>query len=329
MLIICSFLLYLCSADPSTKITMISNFTKAFEYSRRGNHSLAVLQHYMNSINDDVESTMALGYRHLYGINVPKDCSLSIQYYRKSSEVIVKQFDMGYQPPISKVYLSSERGGLYGEGASVTSNSDEMSSINQEDIIQFYQYSAERRDAAAQLVLGQFYYQGTPKTPKNYEKSYRYFLACATQNEKPHSAHAAFNLAQMYLLGQGVEQNNKTAATWVRRAVNDGSHSAVWLLGEMYERGVFSEPNKEKAFEHYKKAAENGVAEAMVKLGKIYLGQQRPDFLGALRYFSEASSRGHIVAIFNLGKMYQRGFGVPKSCNAAVHVLMECLTLVF
>ena len=69
-----------------------ASFEQACNYSfginQPVNHSMAILHH---SINDNVDSDMAMGYRHLYGISVTRSCESALKYYAKAAHALKKE----------------------------------------------------------------------------------------------------------------------------------------------------------------------------------------------------------------------------------------------
>jgi TPR repeat protein len=47
---------------------------------------------------------------------------------------------------------------------------------------------------------------------------------------------------------------------------------------------------------------------------------RKKDNAAAMEYFKEAAKTGHILALYNLGRMHELGLSVPSSCNIALLV---------
>ena len=88
---------------------------------------------------------------------------------------------------------------------------------------------------------------------------------------------AQYNLAILYFMGQGVEENVDLAFKWTQAAAKQGHSAAQYNLGSLYYRG-------------------DGTTE---------------DLDEAINWYSEAAKGGHPEAAFSLAKMYQEGEGVP------------------
>ena len=79
-----------------------------------------------------------------------------------------------------------------------------------------------------------------------------------------------FNLGLMYTNGDGVTQNYRKAAKWVRRAAKQGNAEAQYSLGLMYNHGEGVPQDYQKALKWYRLAAERGHAPAQNNLGVMY-----------------------------------------------------------
>lgn len=81
---------------------------------------------------------------------------------------------------------------------------------------------------------------------------------------------AARELAEAYVKGNGVPQNDEFAAKWYRKAADEGDATSQNRLGVMYSFGQGVEKNKEEAVRLYHRAAKQGYAGAMFNLGAAY-----------------------------------------------------------
>jgi TPR repeat protein len=126
--------------------------------------------------------------------------------------------------------------------------------------------AAEKGDAKAQNDLGNWYSWGTYwGVQNNYQKSVNWYRKAAEQG----LAEAQYNLAGMYLEGQGVLKNNQEAIKWYRKAAEQGFIGAQFAVGAMYEDGQGVQQNYEEAAKWYRKVAEHKNTDAM-NYGEIY-----------------------------------------------------------
>lgn len=102
---------------------------------------------------------------------------------------------------------------------------------------------------------------------------------------------------------------------WLRKAADQGSTEAQFLLGGSYAEGIGVPKDSAAAVSWYRKAAEQGSAEAGYVLGDMYYNGTKgatKDFAAALSWFRKAAEQGNAQAKTNLGYMYTNGEGVPK-----------------
>lgn len=102
-----------------------------------------------------------------------------------------------------------------------------------------------------------------------------------------------------------------------------GNPAAQFRLGELYYHGKGIQEDEKLAVFWWKKAAAHGHAEAMFQLANAYLfGNQAakfvpdPDREAAIWYF-QAASAGHLEAQYSLGLLFLAGKGVVESRREA------------
>ena len=138
-------------------------------------------------------------------------------------------------------------------------------------------------------------YSGNSESFKNYadqKEASRWWLKWADLG----SVQAMAVVASLYYVGNGLEQDNKKALSWARKAVAhpnpDNLNGVAWaeaLLGMFYWNGVAEEQSDEQAYYWFKRACEHGT---------------EGEFLGMAQYF--------------LGKAYYNGEGVQQDYSQAV-----------
>ncbi len=209
--------------------------------------AMAVLYEYFSSLGgpevtvsvdgDDADLTdttgiparMAMGYRHLMGYNVPKSCEAAVAYYQPVAEHVVHELETdGVGTIIEKARLTDEHARTGGSSLGGHGAADD-----DEDVIQYYQQSADNGDVGAQLALGQLSLYGARGVEQNPERAARYFRAAAAQG----NTEAMSALGQMHVQGLGVEQENDTALEYFKRAAEKGNSNAQNGLGFMYLHG--------------------------------------------------------------------------------------------
>ncbi len=106
-------------------------------------------------------------------------------------------------------------------------------------------------------------------------------------------ANAQYNLALMYISGQGTPQDYAEAFKWNQLAAEQGKADAQYNLGNMYRQGRGVPQNYAEAVKWYRLAAEQGYAYALNNLGNMYDEGQGvlQDYVEAHKWYNLAASR--------------------------------------
>lgn len=251
---------------------------------------------------------MALGYRYWAGIGVASSCESALTYYRKVANHVAKEVSLSGGAAVQRIRLYDE-----------LENTGSVSGIIENDLIQYYQFLAEKGDVQAQVGLGQLHYQGGRGVEQDHRRALDYFLQAADTG----SANAMAFLGKMHLEGGNVvEQNNETAFKYFKKAADLGNPVGQSGLGLMYLYGKGVAKDYDKAFKYFAQAAEQGWVDGQLQLGNMYfsgLGVRR-DYKMAVKYFNLASQSGHVLAFFNLAQMHASGMGLLRSCHTATEL---------
>uniref|UniRef100_A0A8D3A5H6 Fibronectin type-II domain-containing protein n=1 Tax=Scophthalmus maximus TaxID=52904 RepID=A0A8D3A5H6_SCOMX len=198
-------------------------------------------------------------------------------------------------------------------------NPGSTSGMLEEDLIQYYQFLAEKGDVQAQVGLGQLHLHGGRGVEQNHQRAYDYFNQAANAG----NTHAMAFLGKMYSEGsEFLPQNNETALQYFKKASDLGNPVGQSGLGMAYLYGRGVPVNYELALKYFQKAAEQGWVDGQLQLGTMYyngIGVKR-DYKQALKFFNLASQAGHILAFYNLAQMHATGTGVMRSCHTAVEL---------
>ncbi|EDO40221.1 predicted protein [Nematostella vectensis] len=267
----------------------------------------ALVYYTFAALGGDVKAQMSLGYRYWAGVGVQVACETALTYYRKVSNKVAEDVSLSGGPAVHRVRLLDEddQGG--------------NNAVLDEDLIQYYQFLADKGDVQAQVGLGQLYFQGGRGVELDHQRANRYFQQAA---EAGNSNAMAF-LGKMYSEGsEVVKQDNKTAFKWFKKAADMGNPIGQSGLGLMYMFGKGVDKNYEKAFQYFKMAAEQGWVDGHLQIGTMYyhgLGVRR-DYKMAIKFFNLASQSGHVLAFYNLAVMHASGTGIMRSCNTATEL---------
>lgn len=128
-----------------------------------------------------------------------------------------------------------------------------------------------------------------------------------------------------YEKGWGVEQDEKEALSWFRKAAAQENGPAYNSLGNYYRMGTVVTADDKLAFEWYQKGAQAKDAQAMLNLGNCYfygMGVEK-DEKSAVKWWKEAADAGNIYAISQMGDCYYYGIGTDKDLTKAVEYLTQ------
>jgi TPR repeat protein len=128
------------------------------------------------------------------------------------------------------------------------------------------------------------------------------------------NAKAEFNLGQMYINGDGVQQDVPQAVKWYRLSADHGYSEAQYTLGALHFRRYAALPSDLEAIDWYRRAADQGHLRSQLNLGDLYFkGEVVPqDISMALGWYRLAASQGNGDAQHQLGVIYANGVGVDK-----------------
>ncbi|KAI9275795.1 hypothetical protein BDA99DRAFT_496467 [Phascolomyces articulosus] len=302
----------------------------------------ALLYHTFAAHGGDTAAEMTLGYRHLLGIGTEQKCEDAIYYYQRVAEKAINYYlagpPGGYAPPLPKIRLSDEVGGVYGYGASVMTDkryrpnsATSERTVSIEEVLQYWRYLAQTKgDFEAQLMLGQIYYQGTRSIPQDFKEAYYFFeqvidklpsgkITEAFLNNKRGRAigQAAGYLGKMYRRGEGVEVDPERAYKWFYLGSELNDSNSQNGLGMMHLEGLVVPKSRDKAIEYFKSAVNQDNPDAQVNLAIEYVNQENT-LPNAIRLFALAAEAKHPLAQWYLAQLYQAGIGLNPSCQVAV-----------
>ncbi|KAF9517964.1 hypothetical protein BS47DRAFT_1359232 [Hydnum rufescens UP504] len=250
--------------------------------------------------------------------------------------------------PRTLTHISDLDGGVYGPGASVASTGlnayravikaakSRGTGETWDDLLEFYQFHADREEVEYAFRLGKIYYQGSIYSPPggiasgaegvgalphDFMRAKFYFLKIARHvwppqplNSPKRNIHltrkegvdentmitasaAAAYLGRMYLRGEGVKQDAKIAKIWFERGSEFNDKECHNGLGIIWRDGLVDNKVDEKtANEYFLAAASQDLAEAQVNLGKYHYN--RGEYPFAIKYFEAAIRHGSPFEVF-------------------------------
>ncbi|PNS17309.1 Protein sel-1 1 [Sphaceloma murrayae] len=301
----------------------------------------ALLWHTFAAEQGDTRSQMTVAYRHHAGIGTPRNCDMAVKYYRQAAAKAVAYYKSG--PPgghvlVRNAYrLADEEGGVYGEGASVSSagvnakqggpTSDAYADIA--DVLEYLDFQARKGDLRASFNLAKLYYDGArgmeldlPRAKEEFMRIARMYwlpsgktVSEATAIVEKLAPRAAGYLGRMFLRGEGTKQSYEIAQIWLKRGVEYGDALSQYSLGVMYMQGLGVPRDAIRAASYLGAAADSDMAVAQTDLGVLFLDQG--DIVTARSYFELAVRSGHVEAYYYLAELANQGLGRDRSCNVA------------
>ncbi|XP_043226067.1 protein sel-1 homolog 1-like isoform X2 [Amphibalanus amphitrite] len=296
------------SARGNPEAQMAMGFMYALGLGVSSSQAKALLHYTFAALGGSSWGQMALAYRQFYGINTASSCEAALTHYRKVCGSVADQVSLSGGSTVSRVRL-------YDEAESTGSSSSTLD----EDLIQYYQFLADKGDVQAQVGLGQLHYQGGRGVERDHQRAYEYFVQAADAG----NPNAMAFLGKMYLEGNDVvQQDNTTALKYFERAAELGNPVGQSGLGFMYLYGKGVPQDFKRAVKYFALSADQGWVDGQLQLGNMFFNGQgvSRDFKMAIKYFNLASQGGHVLAIYNLAQMHASGAGVVRACQTAVEL---------
>lgn len=160
--------------------------------------------------------------------------------------------------------------------------------ISKERGLQSLQKLAKDKYAAAEGLLGFFYFTGK-EFPKDEAKG----LRLLEQSAKKDDPYALAELGKMYLSGIGVPESKEKGIAMLKNASVMGSSWAQFNLGKLYQDGAGVEKNIAFAKRQFRLCASNGDAACQYQLGKLMLvnGALERDRIQAISWLDLAGKK--------------------------------------
>ncbi|KIX07857.1 uncharacterized protein Z518_02511 [Rhinocladiella mackenziei CBS 650.93] len=298
----------------------------------------ALLYHHIAAEQDNIRSEMTLAFRYHAGIGCPRDCNKAVDYYKRVADKAMAYWHSG--PPGGHSFVRNAYrwvevdGGIYGEGASVSSSGpnaprDGITAAHVDYVLEYLDMKERQGDYTAVLTLGKHYYEAPRGYKRNFRKAQRQFMKIARAywgkdgkvNPKAPkgiervAGKAAAYIGRMFLRGEGTEPNFDMAQTWFKRGIANGDSFAQYHMGLMYRDGLGVPQDGIRAGTYLKAAAEQSLPIAQSALGVLFLDQGDIDTAG--RYFELAAGAGVMEAFYYLAELTNQGVGRERNCGLA------------
>ena len=183
------------------------------------------------------------------------------------------------------------------------------------EALRVFRHLADDGEVTAQFYLGRMYARGEAVKQNDAEAALWYGKAAEKGCHK-----AQHNLGMMYLSGQACAAGSLFKRKMDPAVGGTGQRLVATCPRKRLLAGVGVLQNLAKAASWYRKATEQGNADAEYALGRMYLdGYGVPgDLSAAERLIRSAAERGNIKAQCSLATMYTNGEGVPQDYSQAL-----------
>ena len=117
-------------------------------------------------------------------------------------------------------------------------------------------------------------------------------------------------LADMYLYGYGIEEDEEEGVKWLKKSAESGYWRSMDELANCYFNGIGVSQDKLKAIDLYKRVYELGSGEAANRIGVIYSNQNNSE--EAVGWYRKGFEKGYDWSGYNLADCYSNGIGVSQ-----------------
>ena len=255
---------------------------------------------------------MALGYKHLHGIDgVTASCSLAAAYYKGAADSAVRDMESteGVQAEFVRLSHEIEKG-----------NAFEGHKGEEDDVFRYQETMAAQGDTRAQAWLGHRYYWGAGGVARDRARALEFLQRAANDG----NVEAQYNLGVMYAYGHGVEKDRNASLALFRKAADEGYTAAYNGLALSLTDGS-SDNNWTEAFHYFNKSAAAGNADGLYNSALLLKdGRGTPkDEATAVLYMRRAVRADHQAARIALGSMLIEGRGVAGNCREGTLLLKQ------
>lgn len=273
------------------------------------NGAQSVLYHHFGGRGGSIASSMALGYRHLYGYGVPRSCETALRHYKFAADRVVST-----QSSVRPVQVFSSPAPF--RISDNNSKSQRLPAHAEEDFHRMEYLRQRARGSSDPALLEKAASVVLFSDPPQVALSTSTF-AYENGDDEQEKLVAAQNLEAKALLD---------------RAVGLGSFSAKALLAHVYAYGLGGfRQDVPQAIRLYEEAlnesaiANETSAEAANGLGLIYfngVGDTHVDYERAIRLFNVSARKGHADGVYNTGVLLSKAHPqrAQEYLEASAHV---------
>ena len=213
-----------------------------------------------------------------------------------------------------------------------------------DEAFELFKKLAENGNGRAMYFLGEFYFQPYGKTKKDNKKAKEWRIKGKEAGDVLAALNVAYSLpkdsdernriffelfedvlklaeagdifaqnelADMYLYGHGIEEDEDEGVKWLKRSADAGHWISIMDLADCYSDGIGVSQDKLKAIDLYKRVYELGSGEAANQIGLIY-DENQNNSEEAVKWYRKGFEKGYDWSGLNLANCYCNGDGVSQ-----------------
>uniref|UniRef100_A0A8C3ATH1 SEL1L adaptor subunit of SYVN1 ubiquitin ligase n=1 Tax=Cyclopterus lumpus TaxID=8103 RepID=A0A8C3ATH1_CYCLU len=251
------------AVEGSPKAQTALGFLYAAGLGVNSSQAKALVYYTFGALGGNLVAHMILGYRYWGGVGVPQSCESALTHYRLVANQVANDVSLTGGSAVQRIRLLDE-----------VENPGSTSGMLEEDLIQYYQFLAEKGDVQAQVGLGQLHLHGGRGVEQNPQRAYDYFTQAANAGNT-HAMAFLGKLGTMYYsesvcrstcawcvcgtqYGIGVKRDYKQALKFFNLASQAGHILAFYNLAQMHATGTGVMRSCHTAVELFKNVCERG-----------------------------------------------------------------------
>ena len=251
----------------------------------------ALLHFRFAAMGENIGAAMSMGFRHLHGIGVTKNCSTAAVYYEIAANAAIDALGASMVPR-----WQSPRLERLGEDSGESSDSE---------VLQYLRFAAEKGDAKAYEMLGLIHFHGTRGTQRNFQKA-KEMLRIAAEDHESNAAYADLGHIVLHGLSDVVTESGAEVMT------SSPSETAAAVGDEA------SAEDDGWGWNFFRAPSDQSLPPTASK----------PNYALAYKYYKKAALKGNADGVNGLGYMHFHGLGVDKDWDKAVEFLSRQRTTV-
>ncbi len=293
-----------------------------------GNKERTTAAYYCSLLAEDgdVDAIIEMARRHLYGDGVMQNERMAKWYIEKVE-----------RPPLHSVKLYRRIQAV--EGISIRPEAPKFADRNRviqrlissskklgynQILLSLCKLYSENGSSDANIFLALLHIEGI-----EFQQNTELGISMLEETMNEGSVLGAKCLGDLYARGEHVEQSNKIAAKYYKRAAELGGHGEWEALGDIFHSGIITEPDYALAIRLYEGGARSGDYACQRKFKMMQAERERnyieatklertsPDEAFAL--FKKSVDAGYIPAHARIGWYYERGIGTKADRKAAFY----------